>query len=65
MTEIVVNMIKEVDLALTRIHNDSTTVKAYGKIPGKTNTGLKLSRGTSKDHRLRFEAVSIQFEYFF
>ena len=51
MTEIVVNMIKEVDLALTRIHNDSTTVKAYGKIPGKTNTGLKLSRGTSKDHR--------------
>jgi transposase len=51
MTEIVVNMIKEVDLALTRIHNDSTTVKAYGKIPGKTITGLKLSRGTSKDHR--------------
>jgi len=51
MTEIVVNMIKEVDLALTRIHNDSTTVKAYGKIPGKTITGLKLARGSSKDHR--------------
>ncbi len=43
MTEIVVNMIKEVDLALNRIHNDSTTVKAYGKIPGKTITGLKLA----------------------
>ncbi len=51
MTEIVLNMIKEVDLALGRIHNDSTTVKAYGKIPGTTITGLKLARGTSKDHR--------------
>ncbi|MBW2002462.1 MAG: IS1634 family transposase [Deltaproteobacteria bacterium] len=51
MTEIVVKMIEEVDLELPRIHNDSTTVKAYGKIPGKTNTGLELSRGNSKDHR--------------
>ena len=51
MTDIVVRMIKEVDLTLTRIHNDSTTVKAYGKIPGKTNTGFELARGNSKDHR--------------
>ncbi len=51
MTEIVVNMIKEVDLDLSRIHNDSTTVKAYGKIPGTTITGLKLARGPSKEHR--------------
>ncbi len=51
MTEIVVKMIEEVDLELSRIHNDSTTVKAYGKIPGKTITGLELARGTSKDHR--------------
>ncbi len=44
MTEIVLNKIKEVDLALGRIHNDSTTVKAYGKIPGTPITGLMLAR---------------------
>ena len=51
MTEIVMKMIKTVDLDLSRIHNDSTTVKAYGKIPGTTRTGLKLARGNSKEHR--------------
>lgn len=51
MTDIVVRMIQEVDLELSRIHNDSTTVKAYGRIPGKTNSGLELARGNSKDHR--------------
>ena len=51
MTEIVVHMIRVVDLSLARVHNDSTTVKAYGKIPGKTRTGLQLARGKSKDHR--------------
>ena len=33
------------------MHNDSTTVKAFGRIPGKTRTGLELARGNSKDHR--------------
>ncbi len=51
MTEIVVKMIKVVELEFQRVHNDSTTVKAYGKIPGKTKTGLELLRGKSKDHR--------------
>ena len=51
MTKIVVHMIRVVDLSLARVHNDSTTVKAYGKIPGKTRTGLQLARGKSKDHR--------------
>jgi transposase len=51
MTEIVVKMIKVVALDLHRVHNDSTTVKAYGKIPGKTKTGLELLRGKSKDYR--------------
>jgi transposase len=51
MTEIVLHMIRVVDLRLARVHNDSTTVKAYGKIPGKTRTGLELARGKSKDHR--------------
>lgn len=51
MTAIVVHMIRVVDLSLARVHNDSTTVKAYGRIPGKTRTGLQLARGHSKDHR--------------
>ena len=51
MTEIVMKMIRVVDLDLSRVHNDSTTVKAYGKIPGRTKTGLKLAQGNSKDHR--------------
>ncbi len=51
MTEIVMKMIRVVDLDLSRVHNDSTTVKAYGKIPGLTKTGLKLAHGNSKDHR--------------
>lgn len=51
MTDIVVNMIKTIDLNLNQVHNDSTTVKAYGKIPGKTNSGLELKRGNSKGHR--------------
>jgi transposase len=51
MTEIVVKMIKKVDLDMSRIHNDSTTVKAYGKIGGTTKDGLRMANGKSKDHR--------------
>jgi transposase len=51
MTELVIGMAKEFALDLGRIHNDSTTVKAYGKIPGRTTTGLELKLGHSKDHR--------------
>ena len=51
MTAIVVHMIEAVDLNLARVHNDSTTVKAYGNIPGTTRTGLKMAQGHSKDHR--------------
>ena len=51
MTHIVLEMIKRLELNLSRIHNDSTTLKAYGKIPGKTRNGLKLAKGNSKDHR--------------
>jgi len=39
MTEIVVKMINAIDLDMSRIHNDSTTVKAYGKIAGTTRDG--------------------------
>ena len=51
MTDIVIKVVKLFDINLDRIHNDSTTVKAFGKIPGKTITGLELKRGNSKDHR--------------
>lgn len=51
MTEIVLSMVRLTNLDLSQIHNDSTTIKAYGKIPGRTRTGLKLEYGHSKDHR--------------
>ena len=51
MTEIVVKMIRTVNLDMSRVHNDSTTVKAYGKIPGITKNGLKIANGNSKEHR--------------
>lgn len=51
MTRLVVAAIKTFDVQLNRIHNDSTTVKAFGRIPGRTRTGLELRHGHSKDHR--------------
>lgn len=51
MTEIVIKVIEEFKLDISRIHNDSTTIKAFGHIPGKTRTGLELKKGKSKDHR--------------
>ena len=51
MTRLVVTMIKEFNINMGRIHNDSTTVKAFGTLHGKTRTGLELKRGKSKDYR--------------
>jgi len=51
MTEIVVTMIKKINLEMERLHNDSTTVKAYGKIAGVTKDGLRMAKGNNKDHR--------------
>jgi len=51
MTEIVVTMIKKINLDTGRVHNDSTTVKAYGKISGVTKDGLRMAKGKGKDHR--------------
>ena len=50
-TEIAVETTRIEQLEHTRVHNDSTTVKAYGRIGGTTHTGLYLARGLSKDHR--------------
>src|SRR5210317_1907337 len=51
MTELVVFFVKEFNIALERISNDSTSIKAFGRYPGKTKTGLELKKGNSKDHR--------------
>ncbi len=51
ITDVVIRMIRSTSLDLQRVHNDSTTVKAYGKIPGVTASGLELRKGKSKDHR--------------
>lgn len=51
MTEIVMNTVKTINLKSDQLHNDSTTVKAFGKIPGKTTNNLELKKGNSKDHR--------------
>lgn len=51
ITEIVIQTVKGINLKLDQVHNDSTTVKAYGRIPGKTKAGLELKKGISKDHR--------------
>jgi len=51
LTRLVVSAIQAFDIRSERIHNDSTSVKACGRIPGSTKTGLELRRGHSKDHR--------------
>jgi len=51
MTEFVTNVVRAFELDLARIHNDSTTVKAYGAYSGRTRGGFELKRGHSKDHR--------------
>jgi transposase len=51
MTDLVTRSVRAFDLDLQRIHNDSTSIKAYGAYPEKTRTGVELKRGNSKDHR--------------
>jgi len=51
MTELVLFFVKEFNIILDQFSNDSTTVKAFGKYPGRTSTGLSLKKGHSKDHR--------------
>ncbi len=51
MTRIVLAAIKAFNIDLKQLHNDSTTIKAYGKYQDKTDTGFELKMGKSKDHR--------------
>ena len=50
-TRLAVSAVSSFDLRVGRIHNDSTTVSACGRIPGRTRTGLELRLGHSKAHR--------------
>lgn len=51
MTSMVVSAVRTFQIGLARIHSDCTSVKAFGKISGKTKTGFELNHGYSKDHR--------------
>ena len=51
MTELVLTVVQQFELDLSRLHNDSTSIKAYGNYRGKTPSGVQLARGHSKDHR--------------
>ncbi len=51
MTRAAVAAVRAFGVRTDRIHNDSTSVKAFGRIPGRARGGLELRRGHSKDHR--------------
>ena len=53
MTTIVLHMVKKFNIDLSQMHNDSTTIKAFGDYSEetKTKTGVSLEKGHSKDHR--------------
>ncbi len=51
MTRVVVEVIKTFNIKLEQIHNDSTTVKAFGAYLRKSSSGLEFKKGQSKDHR--------------
>ncbi len=44
-------LIETTGIDMSELHNDSTSVKTHGKMPGKTATGLYFTEGHSKDHR--------------
>ena len=51
MTDLVLAMVKALQLDLSQLHNDSTSIKTCGQMPGKTSSGMQFLRGHSKDHR--------------
>lgn len=51
LTRLAVSAIAAFEVQCDAIHNDSTSVKACGRIAGRTRTGLELRYGYSKDHR--------------
>ena len=51
ITDCALRVVGAVGLDISQLHNDSTTVKTTGRMPGKTSTGLSFEYGHSKDHR--------------
>jgi len=51
MTELIVFTVNEFKIVLDHVNNDSTSIKAFGRYPGRTKSGLELKKGHSKDHR--------------
>lgn len=51
VTDIALHVIRATALNVDEIHNDSTSVKTCGAMPGKSATGLIFNHGHSKDHR--------------
>ncbi|GMT41542.1 MAG: IS4 family transposase [bacterium] len=51
ITDVAIRVVQATGVDLSQLHNDSTSVKTTGKMPGKTATGLYFARGHSKDHR--------------
>jgi transposase len=57
MTEIVVHAVSQFDLALSELHNDSTTVTFTGQYPAANGTAVRgrathrITRGVNKDYR--------------
>ena len=50
-TDIARRVTETTGVDLSELHNDSTSVKSCGQMPGKTATGLYFTQGHSKDHR--------------
>jgi len=50
-TRVALSALRNFGIRFDQIHNDSTSIKACGHIPGRTKTGVELRRGYSKDHR--------------
>jgi transposase len=48
VTDIALRVIETTGVDLSELHNDSTTVKTYGHMPGKTTTGLYFTQGHSQ-----------------
>jgi len=50
-TDIALKVVQATGVDLSQLHNDSTSVKTTGKMPGRTASGLYFTQGHSKDHR--------------
>jgi len=57
LTDLVVSMVREFDVALDQLHNDSTTITLHGEYAGATGkrvrgkTTVRIEHGHNKDHR--------------